>query len=391
MTEPLAPMRRLSRLLPLLGLSAAFGLGLAACSPISLGLTAAGVATDSSMTWEIVKHLHAKLTEDDPTPCALLNSVQRVLNARCEYRPGSIKRADFAKSGLQECPLALATRDPRLWRALPELLDKGASLSDCPGSPLVALADADPCPAFQAASPEILGSISRLAENDPRAIRHDVFRMLSCSNARAAGLDRVLTTWLDRGDLDPGKLSFSPLSAIDPDLLVTRFGHELEVAGHKPEAALDGYDGALSSGFEEALRRSNWLALDWWLYRLPQLANLAPPQRGGQLAWVPLQRVLLPGYLEFPSSQRDMVGFLLAHGSKPSQKLPFDQGKTVLAFAVQMKSPLLPLLDPRPPVPPPAPALAAVEPGALLETTAHGRAGTPSLRAQVGTESTTSR
>ena len=388
-------MRRVPRLLRILGISAALGTGLAACSPIGLALSAAGVATDSSMTWDIVKHLHGKLTEDDPTPCALLNSVQRVLNERCEYEPGSIRRADIAKSGLQECPLALATRDPRLWRALPELLEKGASISQCPGSPLVALADNDPCPTFQAAPPDVLKSITTLAEDDPRAIRHDVFRMLSCSNARAAGLDRVLTTWLDRGELEPGKLSFSPLDAVDPDLLVTRFGHELEVAGHKPEAALDGFDGALPSGFEEALRRSHWAALEWWLYRLPQLANLAPPQRGGQLAWVPLQRVLLPGYLQFPSSQRDMVGFLLARGANPSQKLPFDQGKTVLAFAIQMKSPLLPLLDPQPASFSPAPALAKADTGLLIKTS-HDGSNTPTLRAaraatQIGADATTSR
>lgn len=388
-------MRRVPRLLRLLGITAALGAGLAACSPISLGLTAAGVATDTSMTWEIVKHLHGKLTEDDPTPCAQLNSVQRVLNARCDYRPGSIQRTDIARSGLQECPLALATRDPRLWRALPELLDKGASITQCPGSPLVALADSDPCPVFQAASPEVLKAITTLAENDSRAIRHDVFRMLSCSNARAAGLDRVLFTWLDRGELEPGKLSFSPLDAVDPDMLVARFGHELEVAGHKPEAALDGYDGALPSGFEEALRRSHWAALEWWLYRLPQLANLAPPQRGGQLAWVPLQRVLLPGYLEFPTSQRDMVGFLLSHGANPYQKLPFDQGKTVVAFATQMKSPLLPLLDPRPASPPPAPALAKADTAALLKTSGTG-AASPAMRssratAQVGADPTVTR
>lgn len=383
-------MRRLPRLLRFLGIAAALGPFLSACSPISLGLTAAGVATDTSMTWEIVKHLHGKLTEDDPTPCALLNSVQRALNARCDYQPGSIRTADLAKSGLQECPLALATRDPRLWRALPELLDKGADLGQCPGSPLVALADDDPCPAFQTATPEVLKSITALAENDPRAIRHDVFRMFSCANARAAGLDRVLYTWLDRGQLEPGKLSFSPLSAADPDLLVTRFGHELEVAGHKPEAALDGYDGALSSGFEEALRRSNWAAIDWWLYRLPQLANMAPPQRGGQLGWVPLQRVLLPGYLEFPTTQRDMVAFLLSRGASPAQKLPFDQGKTVLAFATQMKSPLLPLLDPQPVAPPPAPALAKADMGAMIKTSQDGSGASGLRRAsQVGAETTT--
>jgi hypothetical protein len=359
-------MRRLFRLLRLLGLSAAAGLCLGACSPIGLALSATGMATDTSMTWDIVKHIHGKLTEDDPTPCLMLNSVQRVLNARCDYEPGSIRSADIGKSGLQECPLAAATRDPRLWRALPELLEKGARVDACSGSPLVALADNDPCPIFQAAPPAVLKSITALAEDDPRAVRHDVFRMLSCSNARAAGLDSVLTTWLDRGQLEPGKLSFSPLDAADPDLLITRFGHELEVAGNRPEAALDGYDGALPSGFEEALRRSNWAALDWWLYRLPQLANLAPPQRGGQLAWVPLQRVLQPGYLKFPSSQRDMVGFLLARGANPRQKLPFDSGKTVVAYARQMNSPMLALLDPPTPAAPPAPALAKAETGALM-------------------------
>jgi hypothetical protein len=386
-------MRRVPRLLRLLAISAAAALCLGACSPIGLIASAAGVASDTSVTWDIVKHFHAKLTEDDPTPCANLNSVQRVLNARCDYQPGSIRRADIAKSGLQECPLALATRDPRLWRALPELLDKGASVNECPGSPLVALADSDPCPAFQAASPEVLKSITTLAESDPRAIRHDVFRMLGCSNARAVGLDRVLTTWLDRGELEPGKLSFSPLSAADPDLLVSRFGHELEVAGHTAETALDDYDGALPSGFEEALRRSHWAALEWWLYRLPRLANLAPPQRGGQLAWVPLQRVLLPGYLEFPSTQRDMVGFLMARGADPHQKLPFDQGKTVIAFATRMKSPLLSLLDPPSPPGPSAPTLAKAETDALFK---HNSANPPPVRAarvsaQVGVDATTSR
>ena len=46
--------------------------------------------------------------------------------------PGDIRRADIAHSGLQECALAVATRDPRLWRALPELLEKGARAEACP-------------------------------------------------------------------------------------------------------------------------------------------------------------------------------------------------------------------------------------------------------------------
>ena len=383
-------MPRVLRLLSLIGLGLVVGPLLGACSPVGLLVNATGMATDTSMTWDIVKHFHGKLTEDDATPCVRLNSVQRALSARCDYVSGSILPADLARSGLQECALAAATRDPRLWRALPELLDKGATVDTCPGSPLVALAETMPCPDFTSASPAVLGAIRSLAESDSRAIRHDVFRMLGCPKARAAGLDRVLVTWLDRGDLEPGKLSFSPLDAADPELLVSRFGRELEVAGHKPESALDGYEGSLPSGFEMALRNSHWAALEWWLYRLPQLANLAPPQGGGQLAWVPLQRVLLPGFLRFPETQRDMVGFLVARGASPQQKLPFDPGKTVVAFAAQMQSPMLSLLesptrsvaitDPRPTLPALVQTSAPVRHASRTQPQAPGNLETPAPR-----------
>ena len=338
-------MRAASFLRPLL-LTFVLGPLLAACTPVGLLVSATGVVTDTSVTWDVVKHIHGQLTENDATPCIQLNGVQRALNARCDYVPGSIRPADVARSGLQECPLAVATRDPRLWRALPELLDKGARPEACPGSPLLALAATDACPDFGAAPADVRDAIRSLAEDDPRAVRHDVFRMLSCPRARAVGLDRVLLTWLDRGDLQPGKISFSPLGAVDPELLVSRFGRELETAGHKPEAALDGYEGVLPSGYELALRNSHWPAIDWWLYRLPRLANLAPPQRGG-LAWVPLQRVLVSGFLQHPDTQRDMVVFLMARGASPAQRLPADPQRSVAAFAAQMKSPMLAVLEPR--------------------------------------------
>ena len=318
---------------------------MAGCTAPALLLTATGIATDTSVTWEVVKHVHAQLTEDDPTPCVLLNSVQRALNGRCEFVPGSIRTADIARSGLQGCALTAATRDARLWRALPELIEKGASYERCARSPLQDLAEIDACPTFQVASPEILKAMVYLADNDPRSVRHDVFRMLSCRNARAVGLDRVLVGWLDRGRLQPGTLSFSPLEALDPDVLVTRFGRELQTAGHLPAAALDHYDGTLPMGFEEALRTSHWAALEWWFYELPQLANRAPPSRGAQMTWVPLQRVLLPGYLANPETQADTVRFLLAHGADPRSKLPFDNGKNVIGFAAAIKSPMLALLD----------------------------------------------
>ncbi|MEO6896554.1 MAG: hypothetical protein ABI218_07910 [Caldimonas sp.] len=331
---------------------------LGGCTAPGLILTATGIATDTSMTWDIVKHVHAKLTEDDARPCILLDSVQRALNARCDYRVGSIRSADIAHNGLQACPLAAATQDPRLWRALPELVDKGATSQRCPRSPLQDLAEADACPNFAAASPEVLRSIAFLADSDPRAVRHDVFRMLSCSNARRAGLDRVLVGWLDRGKLQPGEISFSPLEALDPDLIGSRFARDLQIAGHTPQTALDHFEGTLPSGFEEALRTSNWNALGWWLYELPQLANQAPPSRGAQLASIPLQQVLLPGFLRDPSTQGEMVRFLMARGADPRQKLPFDSGTTVIGFATSIKSPMLALLDPPRPTPA-APPVAA--------------------------------
>ena len=347
------------------GQLAALALGaglLAGCTAPGLILSGMGVATDTSVTWDIVKHVHAQLTADDPTPCALLNSVQRALNARCTFQPGSIKTADIAKSGLQGCPLGVATSDARVWRALPELIEKGAKVESCARAPLQDLAEADGCPDFQSASPEVLKAIVYIAENDPRSVRHDVFRMFSCSRARAAGLDQVLVGWLDSGKLQPGTLSFSPLEALDPQVLVSRFGRELQTAGHASSAALDNYDGALPSGFEEALRTANWAALEWWLFELPQLANIAPPSRGGQMSWVPLQRVLLPGFLADPAAQPEMVSFLLAHGADPRQKLPFDTARTVIGFAKAIKSPVLTLLDA------PAPTLPSAIPTTLAST-----------------------
>ncbi len=350
---------------------AALALGLVAlagCTAPGLVLSAAGIATDTSVTWDVVKHLHGKLTENDATPCILLDTVQRALNARCEFVAGSIRKADIEHNGLQACPLTAATQDKRLWRALPELIDKGAKLERCPRSPLQDLAEADPCPNFAAASPEILRSFVFMAESDPRAIRHDVFRMLGCTKARSVGLDRILVGWLDGGKLEPGTLSFNPLEALDPDLIGSRFARDLEVAGHSSRSALDHYDGSLPSGYEMALRTSHWAALEWWLYELPQLANQAPPSRGAQLGWVPLQQVLLPGFLQDPANQSDMVRFLMAHGADPKKKLPFDSGTTVIGFATAIKSPVLALLDP----PRAAPAVPPFSPTTTVARSAAG-------------------
>src|ERR1700759_4603257 len=81
-------------------------------------ITVGGASTDTSVTWSVVKYVHEQLTEGDDRPCALLNSAQRAVAARCApFRPGSIAAADIGHTGLAECELTLATRDPALWPA----------------------------------------------------------------------------------------------------------------------------------------------------------------------------------------------------------------------------------------------------------------------------------
>lgn len=320
-------------------------------TPVSLALTAAGVATDTSITWAIAKHVHEKLTDGDPVPCYRLDTVQRALSERCgAFVPGSVDAKDVITSRMQVCPLIQATQQPLHWAVLPELLNKGAQPEHCLQSPLVRLAQHDACPAFALASPEELKSLAWLAEADARAVRHDVVRMLSCPSARAAGLHRVLDRWLATGLLHPDRAGFGVLGALHPDYLNSPFARALEASGHTAQASLGGYDGRLPGGFETALRGSNWAALDWWLTRVPGLANSVPPTQGNQLPWVPLARVLVPSFIGQPEQQAATLRYLLAHGANPGQRLPHDDRQTVTSQARKLKSPWVALLE-SPPVP----------------------------------------
>ncbi len=350
------------------GLCGAAALLLGGCTTAGVLLTAAGVATDTGVTWEIVKHLHARMTEGGDTPCHRLDSVERALNPRCgAFVPGSVRAADLHHSTLQGCALTVAARDPRFWPVLPELIAKGASPEGCSQSPLVELAQstsfAEGCPDFSAASPAVLESMRWLALADARAIHHDVVRLLSCPSALRAGLDAPLATWLAQGDLDVGTVGFGPLGALHPDALGTPLALALEARGHTARAGLGSFDGVQPRGFELALRGSHWAALDWWIARVPELANRVPPVQHNQLPWVPLARVLTPNFLTHPSSRAEMVEFLLARGANPWQKLPYDAGSSVVQYARVLKSPQLALLDP-PVLPPVVTATAAtVGPG----------------------------
>jgi len=319
----------------------------AGCTGPAAVIGVIGIATDTSVSWSIAKHVHDKWVEGGPVPCYYLNSVERALAPHClPYQPGLMKATDLAASHkLPMCPLAMAARDQRLWPALPELIAKGQMPEACERSPLVELAQADACPEFAAATPDVRESLLWLAQGDARAIHHDVVRMLSCPNARAVGFDQVVARWVAQGQMPAGRLGFSPLSALHPDLLTTPLAAQLEAGGHTARSALDPFDGKLRPGFEEAFRSGNFKALDWWLARAPELANRVPPRQGDQVPWVPLAKTLGPDWLDQPGQQQAMVEYLLARGANPGYRLPAQPGMTVLRLARQMNSPLLPLLE----------------------------------------------
>lgn len=300
----------------------------------------------SGCTELVVLHVYDKLTEGDPAPCIRLNSVDRALQERClPFQPGSLVAKDIQQPGLPVCPLAVATRNPKFWPVLPELIAKGASPESCRESPWVALAHADPCPNFPAATPQELQSLRWLAEADANAIQHDVVRVLSCPKARLVGLDGVLDQWAANGQLDPGQLAFGALGALHPSHLGSPLALRLEARGHTAQQSLGGNGGQLAPGFDEALRTGDFAALDWWLNRVPALANRAPPSRGGQLPWVPLARVLTPSFVPDADQQRQTVEYLLAHGANPRKPLPYDPRLTVVDYARQLNSPLLATLE----------------------------------------------
>jgi len=164
----------------------------------------------------------------------------------------------------------------------------------------------------------VRAALADLARRDPRAVHHDSVRWLSCPASRAAGFDAVLTDWLASGALNPDGLAFSALAALHPSAFGTSLPAAFEAHGQTAAAAFGGCVGQRPSAFEAALRNSDWMALDWWRARVPQLANRVP---GNQLDWLPLARVLTPGFLVHDGSRSDMVGFLLARGAGPGARL----------------------------------------------------------------------
>jgi hypothetical protein len=308
-------------------------------------LAAGALLASGCTTTMIVAHVLEQINEGEPS-CVRLTPVERALQLRCgPYRPGTLRAADLAAPGVQICPLTLATREPRLWPVLPDLLALGAQPERCLESPLAALAQAQPCPDFGAAPAASVAALRWLAEADARSVQHDVVRMLSCPNARAARLDTVLDGWLAQGQLARGTTTFAPLGALHPTHLGSPLSAAMERQGHHARDALGAQSGTLPSGFDAALRNADFTALDWWLARAPELIDRVPARQGREFAWVPLARVITPGYMPEAQQRAQTTAYLLSRGADPSKPLPHDKSQSVLSLARQIGSPLVATLE----------------------------------------------
>ena len=342
-------MRRCLRLAgPLVRLSRRRAL-LAACTPLGLLVTATGVATDTSVTWEVVKHVHGQLTEDDPTPC--VDAQQRA--ARAQRRAASYVAGQHPHAPTSPAPACRSARSPsrRATRGsgapCPSCSKRARSSSPAPARRCRTLAADRRLPELRrrvAGGPE--GDRSprrgRPARGPPRRVPHALLPERARGRPRPGARD-----WLDRGELAARQALVQPARRARPR--PARDALRPRARGRRPPArALRSTTttAVLPSGYEQALRneplgRDRLVAVRAAAARQPGAA-----ERGAQMAWVPLQRVLVcRASCQHPEAQRDMVLFLMAHGADPRRQLPFDPGRNVLAFAAPIKSPMLAVLD----------------------------------------------
>jgi hypothetical protein len=135
------------------------------------------------------------------------------------------------------------------------------------------------------------------------------------------------------------------LGALHPTHLGSPFSQALEAHGHVARDSVGPYAGELPAGIDSALRDGHLAALDWWLDRLPELANRVPSRQESQLPWVPLARVITPTYLADPARQSALVAYLLQRGADPRRALPHEPGQSVITLARRLKSPSLEILE----------------------------------------------
>jgi hypothetical protein len=276
-----------------------------------------------------------------PPSCASLTSVERALTERCgAYKPGELVTKDVNTPVRSECALTNFARNPATWHGLPELLAKGAKPEGCNKAPLVAMAERDACPDFSKMSADTRNAVRWLAMADAASVSAPVMGMLSCPNARQAGLSDLIPAWVAQRALDPASVRFSPLSALHPSSLREPWVALIVGVGHTPQQAAE----MDASGFERALASGDVAALQWWAQHVPSLVHRVPSKGVGYIAWLPLARVMTPGFAPNDAVRSAGAEFLVAQGANPQAALPQDRGETVLSYTQRVQPQLAHLL-----------------------------------------------
>lgn len=279
---------------------------------------------------------------DLPPSCHSLSTPEQATLARCGgYKPGELLTKDVNTAFASACPLTNFARSQATWNGLPELIALGADPALCSQAPLQAMAEVQACPDFAALSPDVPEAVRWLARNDPHSVSGPVLHMLTCPGARQAGLTPLVQEWLSDGRLAPHRVDFSALSSVHPASLNDPWVDTLLVTGHavRTAVAMD------ATGYERALATGDVATLRWWTQRAPELVHRVPAHGASHLPWVPLARIMAPGFTPDDAACEASARFLLAQGADPKAVLPEDRGQTVLDHTARVRPSLLALLE----------------------------------------------
>ena len=78
---------------------------------------------------------------------------------------------------------------------------------------------------------------------------------------------------------------------------------------------------------------------------MPSLVHRVPARGVGYLPWLPLARVMTPGFTRSDEARRAGVDFLIARGANPQATLPHDRGETVLSYTQRVQPQLAHILQ----------------------------------------------
>ena len=286
--------------------------------------------------------LAIQYAEKMPPFCSSLPSTERAITERCGgYKAGQIDAKDVNVRVMSSCALTNFASRPSLWHGLPELLAKGATPEGCPKAPLVAMAEANACPAFTQMDASTLDAVRWLALADAASVSGPVLRMLTCPEATSAGLSNVPTQWAAQGYLAPSHVNFSVLSSIHPTSLLQPWVQDLLTAGHQPLRAVE----ADASGYTQALAQGDVAALDWWTQKAPALVHRVPSKGRGYMPWLPLARTMTPNFAADDATRLRTAQFLIARGARMDASLPHERSTSVGDYARSVQPQMWPALQ----------------------------------------------